>query len=119
MAKWCGVIGFTEHREVAPGIWDDSCVEKTYYGDMLNISQSIQTSSDVMEGIRLNNKISIAADFYAISNSHKMKYIRVYGTNWLISDANIQYPRIIITTGGIYNGGQQAEATNTSRNSTW
>ena len=34
MAKWYGVIGYADNVEVEPGLWEDSIVEKPYFGDL-------------------------------------------------------------------------------------
>ena len=48
--------------------------------------------------------ISIIADPFAIQNCSYMAYVEVMGTRWKISDIEVQYPRLILTVGGVYNG---------------
>ena len=37
MPKFCGTVGFVTQQETKPGIWEDQVVEKTYFGDELNL----------------------------------------------------------------------------------
>ena len=41
-------------------------------------------------------------------NLGAMKYVRWQGVNWKITNAEIQYPRIILTIGGEYHEPEQA-----------
>lgn len=111
MAKWCGKIGFTNTVEIKPGIWDTEVVEKQYFGDVLDDRWKRQSSGNVNDDINISNRISILADPYAMNHCSTMTYIEFMGTNWKISDVNVQYPRLVINIGGVYNG-DTARATN-------
>jgi hypothetical protein len=50
------------------------------------------------------NNISIVADAFATENFGYMKYAVVKGVKWRITDIQVQYPRLILMIGGIYNG---------------
>jgi len=106
MAKFYGNIGFAEQKEVKPGIWVEQIVEKSYYGDTMrnpNINVTQQTSS-VNSNINISHSISILADLYANQNSQYMRYVEFMGAKWQITNIEVQYPRIILTVGGLYNG---------------
>lgn len=105
MAKFYGVIGYTERVETKPGVWSDVITERKYYGDYVrNISSKYQSSGSVNDNIVIDNNISIVADPYAYQHFHLMKYVVTMGTKWKIEKVDPQYPRIILTTGGVYNG---------------
>ena len=93
MAKFYGVIGYAVTKETAPGVWTEEIAEQSYYGDL-------------NDDINVANEISIVADPYANANFHSMRYVAFMGAKWKISKVEVQYPRLILTLGGVYNGKQ-------------
>jgi hypothetical protein len=106
MAKWHGVIGFSVTVERVPGVWTNDINERTYYGDLIRNSRRLQSTSQLNDDITISNSISIIADPYAKDNFHAMRYAEFMGTKWKISDIQVEYPRLILTLGGVYNGEQ-------------
>ena len=105
MGKWYGKIGFAETIETEPGVWEDRITEHDYYGETIrNWSKKFQPSSGVNDNITLSNSISILADPFATKNLGNMRYVTFMGSNWKITDVEVQYPRIILAIGGLYNG---------------
>ena len=104
MAKFCGIIGYEQTVETEPGIYEESIVENTYYGDVIRNSRRLQDNSKINSDINISNQFSIIADPFANNNFHSMRYIEYMGTKWKITDIEVQYPRLIISVGGIYNG---------------
>lgn len=104
MAKWCGKIGYAEMIEYEPGRWEENCVERTYYGDVIRNTRLLQNSGGVNDNINVGNQISIIADPYANQNFHSMRYVEFMGSKWKVSNVDVQYPRLILTIGGLYNG---------------
>lgn len=105
MAKFCGSIGFIKTVETEPGIWEEQPpVEHLYYGDLTRPISRTQSSGGVNDDINISNNISIIADPFANENFQYMKYVVLMGAKWKITSAEIQYPRILLTVGGLYNG---------------
>ena len=105
MAKFHGVIGYTKPVQTKPGVWKDEIIEREYSGDVLRNSSRWSTSSDsTNDDLNINNQFSIIADPYAKQNFHQIKYIEFMGTKWKITNVEVQYPRLILTVGGVYNG---------------
>ena len=104
MAKYYGNIGYVETVEVEPGVWDEQVIERPYYGDITRNTRSLQQSDGVNDNVNISNNISIIADPYANENFHNMRYAQFMGTNWKITNIEVQYPRLILTIGGVYNG---------------
>ena len=104
MAKFCGVIGYSETIEIQPGIWEERSSERMYYGDILQNTRNYQSSDDVIDDVNISNRISIIADPFATQNTHSMKYVKFMGAKWKITRFEIQHPRLILTVGGVYNG---------------
>lgn len=104
MAKWFGKIGYAVTSETRPGIWEEVIVERNYYGDMTRNSRRLQTVSQVNDDININNELSIIADPYAMNSFHAMRYAEFMGAKWKITNVEVQYPRLILSLGGLYNG---------------
>ena len=106
MAKFYGVIGYAVTKETAPGVWTEEIAEQSYYGDLTRNMRRPQDSGDLNDDINVANEISIVADPYANANFHSMRYVAFIGAKWKISKVEVQYPRLILTLGGVYNGKQ-------------
>lgn len=104
MAKYYGNVGFVNTVEYEPGCWEEQITERPYYGDVTKNTSRYQSSGGINDNINVNNIISILADPYANENFQHMRYVEFMGTKWNITNVEIQYPRIILTIGGVYNG---------------
>ena len=104
MAKYYGKIGYAETVETAPGVWKEQITERNYFGDLTRITRRLQSSDKVNDAINISNELSIVADPYAMNNFHSMRYAEFMGTRWKVSTVEVQYPRLILSLGGLYNG---------------
>lgn len=102
--KWCGVVGYAEPYERAPGVTDERIIEKPYYGDVMRNIRNLSSPDKVIDDITVNAQISIVSDSYALRHFFNIRYISYRGANWKVSAAEPQYPRILLTLGGVYNG---------------
>ena len=103
MAKWSGFIGYAETVETTPGVWTDDIKERHYFGDVTRNIRTLQSSGQVNDNINVSNVFSIVADPYASQNFHAMRYITFMGAKWKITNVEVQYPRLILNVGGLYN----------------
>lgn len=104
MARYCGLIGFSSTVETAPGVWEDIITERKYYGD---ISKDFRKSSDenkIIRNVSINNLFSIVADPFAFENLEFIKYVKYLGIAWTVESVEVQYPRLLISVGGRWNG---------------
>ena len=104
MAKFYGAIGYTVTEETKPGVWMDKITERMYFGDLVRNTRRLQSSDKLNDDINVANEISIIADPFANENFHSMKYVEFMGAKWKITNVEVQYPRLILTVGGVYNG---------------
>lgn len=108
MAKFYGAIGYAETIETdpvdRPGVWEEHITERYYYGDLIRNTRRLQSSEYLNDNINISNVISILADPYAVQNFHSMRYVEFQNAKWKISEVEVQYPRLILTLGGLYNG---------------
>jgi len=106
MAKWSGKVGFETTLETEPGIWKEKIIEKPYYGDVIRNARRLESSGVINDSVNISNEISFVADPYARENFHTIRYIEFMGTKWKVSNIDVQYPRLVLSIGGIYNGKQ-------------
>lgn len=109
MAKFYDKVGFAITEEVdpvnRPGIYVDTIKEYWYVGDLVyNMNSRWIDTSQLNPDLRINNKISIVADPFAYQNFHAIKYIWYNGVRWKVISVEVARPRLILTTGGEYNG---------------
>lgn len=104
MAKFYGVIGYAIQSETDPGVWEDQVIERNYRGDVLQNMNRWQSSDQVNDNFVIDNKLSIISDPFSYENFQHIKYIRWMGANWKVTKVEILRPRLILTTGGVYNG---------------
>lgn len=104
MAKFFGVIGFNEGTvETRPGVWEQQVVERQYYGDLIRNSRRLQSTDQLNDDINISNEISIVADPYANANFHSIRYVEFMGAKWKVSNVDVQFPRLILSLGGVWN----------------
>lgn len=102
--KFYGPVGFVETVEKRPGVKTTKPVEYSYSGDVLRRSIRYQNGESVNDTISPSHQISILADPYARDHLGAIRYVKWMGTAWKVSDISVQYPRLILTLGGAYNG---------------
>ena len=106
MAKFYGIIGYAITEEIKPGVWKDRIIKHMYYGDLIRNTRKLQTAEQLNDNINIANEISIVADPFANENFHSMRYVEFMGAKWKVISVEVQYPRLILTVGGVYNGKQ-------------
>lgn len=106
MGKWYGVIGYSKQEETDPGVWEEVIIERQYYGDLIRNIRKLQNSGNVNDDINIANEISVVADPYANQNINSIRYVEFMGSKWRVSNVEVQYPRLILFIGGLWNGEQ-------------
>lgn len=103
MAKYFGKIGYALTTETAPSVWEEQFIEKEYYGDVLKYSKRYQATEHVNDNIEIRNQISIVADPFAYENFMFIRYVTWMGVKWEVTDVTVDYPRLTLSIGGVYN----------------
>lgn len=103
MAKFYGIIGYAEQVETVPGVYSEEIAERPYYGDLIRNTRRYESASQLNDNLNITNEISIIADPFAYQNFHAMRYVEFMGAKWKITTVEVQYPRLILTIGGVYN----------------
>lgn len=105
MAKFHGEIGYAAEKiEVRPGIFKDSVVEYSYFGDVIRNARGLEAGTSVNDNVTVSNSISIVADAYAREHIFAMRYIKWQGVLWKIVEVEVVRPRLLLRLGGVYNG---------------
>ena len=108
MAKFSGLIGYIETQEVEPGVWEEVITERKHTGDLLKIYGKHEASGNINDNINIANEISIISDPYATEHFFAIRYVKFsipkLGGVWKITGVEVEYPRLKLTLGGVYNG---------------
>lgn len=102
--KFYGAIGYGISTETSPGVWTDTIVERNYTGDVLKNFKKSSVGQSTNDDIDVNNMLSILADPFALNHFHTILYVRWMGAVWKVPTAEVQYPRLLLGIGGVYNG---------------
>lgn len=103
--KYSGKLGFAETvTEDAPSVFKEHMTERQYYGDVLEYSRQTQSSEKINPDILLNDQLSVVGDPYARENFYNLRYATFMGQRWQVTGVKVQYPRLILTLGGLWNG---------------
>lgn len=108
MAKYFGHIGFseTQESETSPGIWEEVVTERPYYGDELKLTKRWQTTQQVNDNVDINHELSIVSDPFALNAIDRIKYVTWRGGKWKVNSIRVEFPRLILSIGGVYNDGE-------------
>lgn len=104
MAKYYGRIGFEIMRETSPSVHEPEIEERRYAGDLFKNFMKQKQAENVVDDFTINNDISIVADPYAMNHFSSMKYVEFMGALWEVQSVTVEYPRLRISFGGVYNG---------------
>lgn len=103
--KFYGTVGFwDENKLLRPGVVKPGIVERNYSGEVLQNINRWEQSEHQTDDLNVSNRISILSDPYAHEHWPAIKYVVWNGVKWKVSSITIQYPRLICTLGGVYNG---------------
>lgn len=103
MPKFYGNIGFSKTEEESPGVWVEKLIERKYYFEVLKNTVRWTTTEQLNDNLVINNQFSIIADSFVYENIGVIRYIEFLNSKWKITNIDIQYPRLILTIGGVYN----------------
>jgi hypothetical protein len=104
MAKFYGRVGYGETVETEPGVWVDTIVERSYYGDVIRNTRQLQPGENLNQDLSVQNSISLLADAYANDHFFAIRYVEWAGALWTVSTVEVQSPRLLLRLGEVYNG---------------
>lgn len=107
MAKYYGMIGFGKTVETdpenRPGVYEPVIEEHPYYGDILSNNRRYDRGDGLNDDLGVRNEFSILADPFAMENFKDMRYLTWLGSKWKITDVKVDFPRMTLSVGGIWN----------------
>lgn len=104
MAKFHGRVGFGETLEGSPGVFADTIVEYTYFGDIVQNRRILREGENLNKDFSVSNSISIVANAYARGNFFAIRYVEWAGELWTVTGVEVQLPRLVLQLGEVYNG---------------
>lgn len=103
--KFAGEIGFwVDDVETSPGVCQPSIEERHYTGNVTRHYRKWNNSEYQNDNFSLNNQIEIVADLYMQQNWSSIKYVVWNGVKWKVTTVEVNYPRLVLEIGGVYNG---------------
>lgn len=109
MAKFYGKLGFEQTNETSPGIYEEEIMEHNYYGELIRNTRRLEQGASINDDVTITNQISILADPFIRKNFHSLRYVTYAGSKWKVTSIEVQYPRLILSIGGEYNGTDQQQ----------
>lgn len=107
--KYYGLIGYAVTVETAPGVWEEQITERTYCGDVTRrTSRTQNNNSNLNDDLEVSNTVSMVADPYALEHLGDIRYITFANSKWKVTSVEYNYPRLILSVGGVYNAKEQA-----------
>lgn len=100
--RYYGQVGYFDSVETKPGFFENKMVYKHHKGDVIRNYKRNQDNSKVNSDISVNNSISIVADPYAREHFFAIKCVEWQGAFWKVSSVEVEYPRLILELGGLY-----------------
>ena len=104
MARFYGKVGFVRSFETKPDVWEDVTDEYFFTGDILQNTRRWQSSERLNDDLEISNRISILGTGFVFENLYAIKWVEWMGNKWKVTNVDVNYPRIILSLGGVYNG---------------
>ena len=104
MPRFLDKVGFEPTGELVDGVWSGNITERVYKGEVLEAMRSLDVSDKVEDDIRLQNRIRIIGDAFALENFSNIRYVLWMGTRWTVNTVTVERPQLLLTLGGVYNG---------------
>lgn len=104
MARFFDKVGFAPTSTFVDGVWSGDITERAYKGELLEASRSLQPSDKVEDDIRLQNRVRIVGDAFALENFANIRYVLWRGTRWTVGTVTVTRPELLLTLGGVYDG---------------
>lgn len=101
--KYYGEIGFGITVETARDVWEQQIVRKRYSGDVIQFSKRWENGETLNDNLRITNKISVVGDPFAFEHFQEILYLTWMKTKWKVIDVSVEYPRLLLGLGGVYN----------------
>lgn len=104
--RYYGLIGFGQTvNQDGDDMWREEITERPYMGDVVKRTYNMQSADKLTKDVQVNMQISIVADEFAADFMHLIRYAEWRGVRWQVVAVDPQFPRLVLSLGGVYNGG--------------
>lgn len=103
MARFFGKVCYVVTEETSTGVWTEVENVRPYTGDQVSQGSRWRSGDKINDDIEVTNKISIVADPFAYQNFSKIRWVEWLDTKWIVTDIQVERPRLILSLGGVYN----------------
>lgn len=110
MARYYGQVGFATFEETSPGVMTEKIVERSYKGEVTRIIHKVEGSDKHNDNLGINNQISIVANSFAYENVGFIRYVTWLGHKWKVNEVTVEWPRLTLSIGGVYNEQTESRA---------
>lgn len=105
MAKAALMVGFVkEVKDRSTGIVKRENIERKFRADVQRSNSNVQSGDKVNDNLRLDMSFQIKLDKFTFENFQWIRYVVFNGIKWSVTNVQSQRPRLIVQTGGVYNG---------------
>lgn len=104
MARFFGNVGFAPTGTIVDGVWSGNITERAYKGEVLEVTRSLEPADKVEDDIRLQNRIRIIGDAFALENFSNIRYVSLQGVRWTVNSVTVERPQLLFALGGVYHG---------------
>lgn len=103
--KYYGKVGYVESRDNGNDIWEDVVTERFLYGDVVSDTRRTELNDRVIPDYHINAQFSLVADTYCYDHLEFLRYVTYRGVKWEVTSVvPMNFPRITVTVGKVYNG---------------
>lgn len=103
MARFSGLVGYVTQEESVPGVWTPVEKPRKMKGDIISQTANNTSSEYLNDNVTLNHRVSLIGDAYAFGNYFNIKWIKMDGHKWKVTNIEVKRPRIIVSLGGVWN----------------
>jgi len=100
--KFYGAVGYADIVDQGYGVWKEQITERVYRGDILKTMTRTQGTETLNDALRMDSRVSICADAYAINKASMIRYVVIDGQKWRVTAVENARPRLLLTVGGVY-----------------
>jgi len=104
MARFFDKVGFIPTGTFVDGVWSGNSTERAYKGTVLEATSSLEPSDKVNDDFRLQDRIVIMADSFAIEHCADIRYVFRKGIRWTVQSVREERPELTLNLGGVYDG---------------
>lgn len=103
MTRYYGTVGYVVTEETSPGVWTETTRKRKLRGDILTSSRRFEHGLGTNDNLVLSTRLSIVADKFVKENFSTIRWVEYLGVKWKVTNAELLYPRIILSLGERYN----------------